>query len=157
MTSDKAAFKIIVEGFAEGSDIPGRLTCDGEDLSPALSWTGEPPATQSFAIIVDDPDAPRGTWTHWLLWDIPAHVHSISEGASVGAIGKSGTNDFGKLGYGGPCPPPGRGPHRYFFRLFALDTPALGLRRGAKRAAVDAALKKHARAETTYMGRYART
>jgi Raf kinase inhibitor-like YbhB/YbcL family protein len=107
-------------------------------------------------LIVDDPDAPGGTWNHWLLWDIPADIHSLPEGSGHASHGKSGANDFGRRGYGGPCPPKGRGSHRYFFRLFALDTATLGLPQGAKRPVLDKALRKHAIAETAYMGRYER-
>lgn len=151
------ALKIKVDGFVEGGFIPRRLTGDGEDISPALDWTGEPPLAKSFALIVDDPDAPNGTWNHWLVWDIPASVHSLPEGIEQGSIGKSGTNDFGRSGYGGPCPPRAKGPHRYFFRLFALDTPSLGLTAGANRPTLEKALRKHAIAEVAYMGRYWRS
>jgi hypothetical protein len=102
------AFKIKVDGFVEGGSIPRRLTCDGEDISPALDWTGEPPGAKSFALIVDDPDATSGTWNHWLVWDIPASTHSLAESIEQGSIGKSGTNDFGRSGYGGPRPPRAR-------------------------------------------------
>jgi len=151
------AFKVRVEGFAEGAVIPRRLTCDGADVSPPLNWEGEPEATKSFALIADDPDAPGCTWNHWLLWDIPASVHSLHEGTGEGSVGKSGTNDFGKSGYGGPCPPRPKGPHRYFFRLFALDIESLGLPSRTKRHALEKALRKHAIAEIAYMGRYERT
>jgi Raf kinase inhibitor-like YbhB/YbcL family protein len=150
------AFKVKVEGFAEEATIPRRFTCDGGDLSPLVQWAGEPPNTRSFALIMDDPDAPGGTWTHWLVWDIPASVHSLPEGDARASALKLGTNDFGRLGYGGPCPPKGRGPHRYFFRLFALDTLALGVPERAKRSALEKALKAHTIAETAYMGRYER-
>jgi len=97
------AFKVRVEGFAEGAFIPRRLTCDGDDVSPALDWAGEPKATKSFALIADDRDAPGGTWNHWLLWDIPASVHSLPQGIGEGSVGKSGTNDFGRSGYAEDC------------------------------------------------------
>lgn len=92
------AFKIKVDGFVEGGSIPRRLTCDGEDISPALDWTGEPLGAKSFALIVDDPDAPGGPWNHWLVWDIPASTHSLPENIAQGSIGKSGTNDLGEIG-----------------------------------------------------------
>ncbi len=152
----KGDFKVTVLGFADGGDLPRRVTCDGDDLSPALHWAGEPSETASFALIMDDPDAPHGTWNHWVVWDIPAHIHAIPEGKEHASSGKSGTNDFGRLGYGGPCPPQGGGPHRYFFRLFALDTPTLGLSEGAKRPTLEKALKKHAIGQAVYMGRYER-
>ena len=150
------AFTVRVEGFSAGADIPRRYTCDGEDAAPRVQWTDEPATTKSFALIVDDPDAPGGTWTHWLVWDIPANTRSLSaETEKVQAI-KSGTNDFGKRGYGGPCPPRGRGAHRYFFRVFALNAADLGVPDGAKRASVEDAIRKHLIAEGSFMGRYER-
>lgn len=150
------AFSLVVKGFANGEFIPKQYTCDGEDRSPALSWSGEPGQTQSFALIVDDPDAPVGTWNHWLLWDIPAHVHAIAEDFRPGTLGASGRNDFGRPGYGGPCPPKGHGAHRYYFKLYAVDRPALGLPAGAVRKDLDRALAGHVLAEASYMGRYQR-
>ena len=149
-------FNLIVNGFSKGANIPLRFTCDGEDISPALQWAGEPPGTKSFTLIMDDPDAPGGTWNHWLVWDIPSRIHSLPEGDGHASFGKSGTNDFGRRGYGGPCPPIGRGAHRYFFRLLALDVPTLDLSQGAKRSALEKALSKHIIAETSYIGRYER-
>jgi len=148
------SFHLSVEGFPEGGKIPVRFTCDGEDAHPALSWEGEPRETLSFALIMDDPDAPGGTWNHWLLWDIPATTHALPEGKKRLPIGIDGTNDFGRIGYGGPCPPKGRGEHRYYVRLFALNAHTLGLSRGARRAALQNAIKQHAIAEATYMGRF---
>ena len=156
MGESEEKFGITVEGFSEGGEIPSRFTCDGGDKAPAVHWSGEPSETRSFALIMDDPDAPHGTWNHWLVWDVPAHVHSLREGAAHASVGITGTNDFGRLGYGGPCPPKGAGPHRYFFRLFALDTSTIGVHAGAKRPAVEKAIKKHAIAETAQMGRYER-
>lgn len=156
MSQTRDGFKITAQGFAEGEEIPNRHTCEGDDVSPELHWLGEPAGTKSFALILDDPDAPAGTWNHWLLWDIPANTHSLAEGEDRPATAKSGTNDFGRRGYGGPCPPKGRGSHRYFFRLFALNTASLELAPGAKRAALETALPKHAIAETSYMGRFER-
>jgi hypothetical protein len=150
------AFTLKVKGFDDGGSIPHRFTCDGADSSPALEWAGEPRGTESFALILDDPDAPAGTWTHWLLWDLPAHVHSCPEGFRPGAAGASGKNDFGQTGYGGPCPPKGRGVHRYYFTLFALDRPVLGLPPGAKRQELDRALKGRVLGRAQYMGRYGR-
>ncbi len=149
-------FRLTVEGFREGDTIPRRHTCEGEDVSPALSWEDAPPTARSFALIMDDPDAPAGTWNHWLLWDIPTGVNRIEEGFQPGSLGVSGTNDFGKPGYGGPCPPRGHGPHRYYFRLYALDVESLGLPEGARRAQLDAALRGHILDEAQYMGRYER-
>jgi Raf kinase inhibitor-like YbhB/YbcL family protein len=150
------SFQLTVDGFADGAKIPSRFTCDGEGLSPALRWTGEPPETKSFALIMDDPDAPGGTFNHWLVWDIPAHIHSFSNREEHASFGKSGRNDFQKRGYGGPCPPKGGGLHRYVFRLFAVDTPRLGLSPGANRSALDRVLHQHALAKTEYMGCYER-
>ena len=150
------AFELRVEGFDNATVIPRRHTCEGDDLAPALSWSGEPAGTKSFALILDDPDAPVGAWNHWLLWDIPAERHSLAPGFKPGETGQSGANDFGRPGYGGPCPPRGHGPHRYYFKLFALNVPSLGLRAGSKRAALDQALRDHVLAEARYMGRYER-
>ena len=150
------AFKLLIRAFREGDTIPKLCTCEGADLSPALEWEEEPPATRGFALIMDDPDAPVGVWNHWLLYDIPASVHTLPQGCKTGAVGVSGTNDFGRPGYGGPCPPKGHGPHRYFFRLYALDVASLGLAAGARRGALDGALARHVLAEAGYMGRYER-
>lgn len=149
------ALNLVVEGFGEGAAIPARFTCDGENLHPGMKWSGEPAGTMSFALIVDDPDAPGGTWNHWLLWDIPGDTRGFAEGKGK-TPGTAGMNDFGDVGYGGPCPPKGGGPHRYFFRLFALNAHTLGLTAGAKRAALDRALKEHTIANAAYMGRYER-
>ena len=150
------AFKIIIPAFNEGAVIPKLHTCEGADLSPAIEWSGEPADTASFALIVDDPDAPVGTWNHWLLFDIPAAVHSLAQGYKPGQLGVSGTNDFGKQGYGGPCPPKGHGPHRYFFKLYAVGAATLGLKAGAKRAELDRALRGHVLGEVQHVGKYER-
>ena len=150
------AFRLNTGAFAEGGDIPKLHTCEGADLSPSLEWTGEPAGTRSFALIMDDPDAPAGTWSHWLLYDLPHSVHVLAQGYRPGTVGVSGANDFGKPGYGGPCPPRGHGPHRYFIRLYAVDLPSLGLKPGAKRADLDRALQGHILAEAQYLGRYER-
>jgi Raf kinase inhibitor-like YbhB/YbcL family protein len=121
-----------------------------------MSWSGAPEGTKSFALIVDDPDAPVGTWNHWLLYDIPASKTSLAEGIGPAEVGRSGDNDFGRPGYGGPCPPRGHGPHRYFFKLFAVDVATLGLAAGAKRAELDRAMRGHVLGEAQYMGRYER-
>jgi Raf kinase inhibitor-like YbhB/YbcL family protein len=113
-----AGFELVSDAFAAGGEIPRRHTCEGEDLSPALRWTGAPEGTGSLALIVDDPDAPSGTFVHWVAWGIPPEG-AIEEGASPPAEGRNG---FGRVGYGGPCPPPGHGPHRYVFRLHALSS-----------------------------------
>ena len=149
-------FTLKVRGFGDGESIPKRNTCDGENSSPALEWSNEPQGTQSFALIMEDPAAPSGTWNHWLLWDVPAHVHALSDGFIPGTAGSSGNNDFGRSGYGGPCPPKGHGPHRYYFTLYAVDRPVLGLPPGAKRQDLDRALKGRLLAQAQYMGRYSR-
>lgn len=140
--------------FRDGETIPRRYTCDGEDRSPELSWSDAPPLTCSFSLIMDDPDAPRGTFTHWLVWDLPSSLATLPEGAA--GIGQAGTNDFGRSGYGGPCPPRGHGPHRYFFTLYALDVESLRLRPGASRQSLESAMQGHILAQARLMGRYER-
>jgi hypothetical protein len=149
-------FTLTIDAFAAGGTIPEVFTCEGDNLSPALAWAGEPEGTQSFALIMDDPDAPAGTWNHWLLWDIPAGVHSVPQRYRAANPVLSGTNDFGKNGYGGPCPPRGHGAHRYFFRLYALDTPTLGVSAGAHRKELERALRRHRFGVAEYMGRFER-
>src|SRR5580692_7053415 len=118
------SFQLSSSAFSSGGTIPKKHTCDGSDASPALNWNGAPAGTQSFALIADDPDAPAGTWVHWVLYNAPGSAKEFSEGVkkeeqlSDGTL--QGRNDFRKIGYGGPCPPPGK-PHRYFFKLYALD------------------------------------
>jgi Raf kinase inhibitor-like YbhB/YbcL family protein len=150
------AFQLFSAAFANGGRIPDLHTCQGADLSPALEWSGEPAGTRSFALIVDDPDAPAGTWNHWLLWDIPANTHNVTQAFKPGTMGLSGRNDFGRTGYGGPCPPKGHGPHRYFFKLYALDLESLGLQEGRKRADLDRAISGHVLAVAQFMGRFER-
>jgi len=123
-------FALHSDAFAHGNEIPRRHTCEGEDASPALAWSDPPAGTRALALIVDDPDAPRGTFTHWLAWNIDPLAGGLGEGESAPAEGR---NDFGTAGWSGPCPPPGHGPHRYFFRLHALDAELeLGLRAGRR-------------------------
>ena len=150
------AFKLFSSTFSDGGWIPSLHTCEGADVSPSLEWSGEPAGTRSFALVVDDPDAPSGTWTHWLLFDIPPTVHTLAQGYKAGSVGVSGKNDFGKLGYGGPCPPKGHGPHRYFFKLHALDVATLGLRAGVNASGLKRALEGHVLAEARCLGRYER-
>jgi len=147
------ALKLVISAFPEGATIPQKYTCDGQNISPAVEWSGAPPQTKSFALILDDPDAPSGLFTHWLLYNIPASVHSLEEAYRPSGTTAAGTNDFGKRGFGGPCPP--RGTHRYFFKLFALDAP-VDLHAGAKRGEVDRALRGHVVEESQYMGKYER-
>lgn len=150
------AFRVKVLAWDEGGSIPMRHTGEGGDVSPAIEWEDAPSGTRSFALIVDDPDAPGGTWTHWMLWDIPASEHGLPEGFLPGRMGTSGLNDFGKEGYGGPMPPRGHGPHRYYFKLYALDTSRLMLRVDSTRAQLDKALRGHDLAEVWTVGRFER-
>jgi Raf kinase inhibitor-like YbhB/YbcL family protein len=141
------------DAFQSGQPIPTQYTCDGADQTPTLHW-GEPPAgTKSFALVIDDPDAPSGTFRHWGVFDIPASARSIGGDQKVGT---EVHNDFGKPGYGGPCPPKGRGPHHYHFKLFALDTDRLGVPATAKVVDVENAAQKHAIAEGELVGTYER-
>ena len=152
------SFTLVSPAFPNGEPIAARYTCDGADLSPALAWSEVPAASQSLALIADDPDAPAGTWTHWLLWNIPAHAMLLAENAPKVELldngARQGVNDFNRIGYGGPCPPPGK-PHRYFFRLYALDA-RLDLKPGASRNQLELAMKPYLIANTQWMGTYKR-
>ncbi len=139
--------------FADGGAIPSKYTCDGADVSPALTWSGAPGNTQTFALIADDPDAPAGTWVHWVLFNLPGTAKALPENASPGGA-VQGRNDFRKTGYGGPCPPPGK-PHRYFFKLYAVDT-SLALHAGATKAQLEAAMQGHIIATAQLVGTYGR-
>jgi len=154
------ASKIVLKttSFEPGGFIPKRFTCEAADVSPALAW-GDPPAgTQSFAIIEDDPDAPSGTFVHWLVYDLPAAYRRLPEALSgndqMAGGGRQGTNDFSRTGYSGPCPPRGK-PHRYFIRFYALDTKT-NLRPAASRAELDAAMQGHILAQAELMGLFKR-
>jgi Raf kinase inhibitor-like YbhB/YbcL family protein len=147
-------FTLTITAFAGGGLIPAKFTCEGANVSPELCWNDAPANTRSYALIVDDPDAPVGTFTHWVLFDVPADRASLAEGAS--AIGVAGKNDFGRAGYGGPCPPRGHGPHRYYFTLYALDIASLRLKAGAGRREMETALRGHILAQAAYLGRYER-
>lgn len=114
--------KFVSSAFDDGAAIPRRFTCDGENLSPPLQWSGAPEGTRSFVLLCDDPDAPAGTWYHWAAHDIPPTVTELAVDAAQNAKMKQAVNDFRKVGYGGPCPPYGHGPHHYHFRLLALST-----------------------------------
>jgi Raf kinase inhibitor-like YbhB/YbcL family protein len=145
-------FALTSEAFTHGGEIPRRHTCEGEDVSPALSWSDPPAATRALALIVDDPDAPVGTFTHWLAWNIEPTAGGLEEGRSAPAEGR---NDFGTGGWSGPCPPPGHGAHRYFFRLHALDAELeVGFR--AERRELERALAGHVLATAELMGTYER-
>jgi len=152
------AFELRSTAWEPGGAIPMDHSCDGRDLSPPLSWTGTPENTKSFALIVDDPDAPAGTWVHWVLYDIPATVRELVQDVpsknKVPGVGTQGFNDFGHVGYGGPCPP--RGPaHRYVFTLHALDT-ELGLPARKTKRDVLKAMEGHVLGHAELMGRYQR-
>jgi Raf kinase inhibitor-like YbhB/YbcL family protein len=152
------AFELTSAAFAAGATIPQKHTCDGGDVSPPLAWNDPPSGTKAFALVCEDPDAPAGTWVHWVLYDVPATARSLPEGVAPEPSrpdgSRQGRNDFKKIGYGGPCPPPGR-PHRYFFRLYALDAPT-GLEPGATRAELAKAVAAHARGSAEVIGRYGR-
>jgi Raf kinase inhibitor-like YbhB/YbcL family protein len=150
------AFALTSSTFPNGGNIPAAYTCEGANHSPVLAWSGAPPETRSFVLIVDDPDAPSGTFTHWVLYDIPSGTASLAEAPAGATVGKQGKNGFGKTGYGGPCPPRGHGPHRYFFRLFAIDVPSLPLKDAAARDEVERAMKGHVVGQAEWMGRYER-
>jgi Raf kinase inhibitor-like YbhB/YbcL family protein len=146
-----AKMKITSSAFQDGANIPSKFTCDGADISPPLQIADIPSQAKSLALIVDDPDAPSGLFTHWMVWNIPSQTGAVGEGSAPKGV--QGTNDFGKSGYGGPCPPSGT--HRYYFKIFALDQ-ELDLPFGAKRGQVDGALKGHVIAQGELMGRYSR-
>jgi Raf kinase inhibitor-like YbhB/YbcL family protein len=152
------AFAISSTSFAPGGEIPKKFTCDGADLSPELSWTGASDGIRSFALIADDPDAPVGTWTHWVLYALPPQTTELPEGVpkadELPTGGGQGRNDFGKIGYNGPCPPPGK-PHRYFFKLYALDR-MLNLKPGSGKKEVEQAMHGHIVGKAELVGQYRR-
>jgi Raf kinase inhibitor-like YbhB/YbcL family protein len=150
--------KLTSTAWTEGQRIPTEYTCDGDDSSPPLAWTDAPAGAKSLALICDDPDAPMGTWVHWVIYDLPLDLRGLTEGLPTkdrlpdGAL--QGLNDFKRVGYGGPCPPPGK-PHRYYFTLYALDV-TLNLKPRATKAQVLDACKGHVLAEAQLMGRFGR-
>jgi Raf kinase inhibitor-like YbhB/YbcL family protein len=139
--------------FSDGETIPRRYSCEGEDLIPPLEWSGLPPETAEVAILVDDPDAPGGTFTHWVVWGVDPSAGGVSEGQVPEGAGQ-GSNDFGRSGYGGPCPPRGR-THRYFFTLFALGE-EISLEEGASAEELRAAVEGKILAKAQLMGRFER-
>jgi Raf kinase inhibitor-like YbhB/YbcL family protein len=150
-------FELTSTAFAPGEPIPTKYSCDGEDISPPLQWSDPPQGTQSLALIADDPDAPVGTWVHWVLFNLPAEARSLLEAVPPDAErpdgSRHGENGWGRLDYGGPCPPSGT--HRYFFKLYALDT-MLDLDAGAGKKQVLQAMEGHILTETELMGVYSR-
>ena len=152
------SIQITSAAFADGQSIPAKYTCEGNDVSPPLEWTNAPANTRSFALIADDPDAPAGTWVHWVIYDLPANISALPEGVAktqtIAGNAKQGMNDFRRIGYGGPCPPPGK-PHRYFFRIYALDTMP-NLKPGATKKELLKATNGHVLAEGQLMGTYQR-
>jgi Raf kinase inhibitor-like YbhB/YbcL family protein len=149
--SGDAKMKMTSSAFQAGANIPSKFTCDGGETSPPLQIEGVPSGAKSLALIVDDPDAPGGLFTHWMIWNISPQTNTIAEGSAPKGV--QGTNDFGKSRYGGPCPPSGT--HRYYFKVFALDR-ELDLPSGAKRSQLDSAMKDHVVAQGELMGRYSR-
>lgn len=151
--------RITSPAFSDGAPMPAKFTCEGQDLSPPLAWSGVPDGTESLVLIVDDPDAPdpkapRMTWVHWVLYDLPPSTTGLAEGIKTGALPpgtKVGLNDWKRADFGGPCPPIGR--HRYFHKLYALDTKLSGLSKPTK-ADVEAAMRGHVLAEAQLVGTY---
>jgi hypothetical protein len=154
----KERMELSSSAFTEGGLIPAQYTCDNKNVSPPLKWSGVPTGAKSLALIADDPDAPSGTWVHWVLYDLPPTATELAEDVPksqyVAAGARQGLNDFRHLGYGGPCPPPGK-PHRYFFKLYALDA-ALDLKPGAAKKDLERAMEKHVVAHAQLMGTYKR-
>ncbi len=149
--------KITSSAFEESGMIPAKYTCDGADVSPPLKWDAVPEGTKSIALISDDPDAPVGTWVHWVIFGLPADTRELAENITPDKTlpngAKQGTSDFGRIGYGGPCPPSGT--HRYFFKIYALDA-ELALEAGARKRDLLRAMEGHILAEGQLMGKYKR-
>ena len=149
--------EITSSSFVHEDMIPAKYTCGGQNISPPLAWSGAPKETNSFALICDDPDAPAGTWVHWVIFDIPANVNSLPEKVAkqeeIAGLGKNGKNTSQHFGYDGPCPPSGT--HRYYFKLYALDK-MLNLKAGLSKEELLSAMKNHVLAEAQIMGRYKR-
>jgi Raf kinase inhibitor-like YbhB/YbcL family protein len=147
-------FTLTSPAFTSDGSMPAELTCDGANRPPVLKWIHPPRESRSFALIADDPDAPGGTFTHWIVFNIPGDVDRLpGESGNVGVLGR---NDFQYDGYGGPCPPPNHGEHRYYFTLYALDVDSLNLRPGALREELEKAMQGHILAHAATMGRYRR-
>ncbi len=157
--ADAAALQISSPAFSSGHAIPQQYTCSGVDISPELAWKNVPQGTKSLALTVRDPDAPAGIWTHWVMYNIPASLQGlpahVPPRARLANGGEQGLNSFGKMGYGGPCPPYGNAPHRYYFRLYALDT-HLQPMPDATVTEIETAMKGHILSSAVLMGRYGR-
>lgn len=156
--AETMSFELKSTAFEANKTIPQKHSCEGSDVSPALEWGEVPSGTATLALIADDPDAPAGTWVHWVIYDLPASLKGLKEGIpaveTLDNGAKQGVNDFRRVGYGGPCPPPGN-PHRYFFKLYALDR-KLGLPSRATKQQVVNAMKGHILAEGELVGLYKR-
>lgn len=151
---DTDTFRIQSPAFDHESGIPALFTCDGPNISPPLSWRGMPPDTKSLALIVDDPDAPRGDWVHWVVFNIPPKISNLDQDhRNLPSGSVQGVNDFGRREYGGPCPPGGE--HRYFFKLYALDA-VMDLKPGASKTDLLAAMDGHILSKAELVGRYQR-
>ena len=152
------AISISSDVFENGGMLSSEYTCDGSDVSPGLSWNGIPAGTQSIALIADDPDAPGKTWVHWVIYNIPANSTdlpaAVPKNKTLDDGSLQGKNDFGRIGYNGPCPPPGKS-HRYFFKVYALDA-TLSLKSGATKSQVEAAMSGHILAQGEMVGKYGR-
>jgi len=151
------AFQLTSSAFSNEGTIPANYTCDGSDMSPPLAWSGAPAGTKSYALVVDDPDAPAGTWVHWVVWNIPATVNALAENVAKTAELPDGTrqgiSDFKRPGWGGPCPPSGT--HRYYFKLYALDA-LLVVSAPATKRDLETAMKDHILGQATLLGTYTR-
>ncbi|HXQ25390.1 MAG TPA: YbhB/YbcL family Raf kinase inhibitor-like protein [Candidatus Acidoferrales bacterium] len=149
------ALRLTTASF-RGSDIPKKFACDGRDISPALAWNDPPKETETFALVMDDPDAPGGTWVHWVIYDLPAAIHELREGVpkdlELSSGARQGRNDFGKIGYNGPCPPRGT-VHRYFFKLYALKS-KMNLKPGVSKGELERAMKGHILAQVELVGKF---
>jgi Raf kinase inhibitor-like YbhB/YbcL family protein len=159
--ANMAQFTLSSHSFRNNQPMPAKNSCEGADASPALKWEGAPAGTKGFALIADDPDSPGGTWVHWVAYNIPAGTDALPENVAktdtVAALSgfRQGMSDFGRVGYGGPCPPRGHGVHHYHFRLYALDV-ELNLAPRVRRHQLEAAMKGHVLAETELVGTYQR-
>lgn len=150
----KLPMQLVSAAFAEGEAIPKKYTCDGENVSPPLEWRNLPAGTKGIALIVDDPDAPSGLFTHWVLFDVAPSEGGLKEGGGI--TGQCGMNSFKSAAYGGPCPPRGHGRHRYFFTLYALNVHSIGLPHAAPRHDVEDSLRRHTLEKTQLVGTYER-